>query len=321
MRGGERGFKVPRFNPMNQPMNMRNQLEYAVAKGMLELCRILPERSIFALFEGIGLLLYATVGRRRKMALRNLAIAFPEKSPRERKRLARQSFLNLSESLACNALLMNGRISNERLLAMVEVDSEARLRKASALAPKGLLVFSAHLGNWELVPLFSALYTRLNIHVAAREINNPLLEERIVAPLRKRFGVKVFFKKNALMKIMKAMRNGEPAGLMVDQKLSPPAGVWMDFFGRPAPTATSPALLQIRFGVSTMPMFMVRTGRMRYRFEVGEPVAWSDNGKPMEEQVLELTRIHQKLIEDVVRRYPDQWFWVHNRWGLKKGDQ
>ncbi len=302
-------------------MNMRNQFEYAVTKGMLELCRILPERSIFALFEGIGLLLYATVGRRRKMALRNIGIAFPEKSPRERTRLVRQSFLILSESLACNALLMNGRISNDRLLSMVEVDSEERLRKAIDLAPNGLLVVSAHLGNWELVPLFPALRTGLRLHVATREINNPLLEERIVAPLRRRFGIKIFFKKNALMKIMKAMRKGEPAGLMIDQKLSPPEGVWVDFFGRPAPTASSPAMLQIRFGVSTMPMFMVRTGRMRYRFEVGDPVAWSDNGKPMEEQVLELTRIHQKIIEDAVRRYPDQWFWVHNRWGLKKGDQ
>ena len=63
---------------------------------------------------------------------------------------------------------------------------------------------------------------------------------------------------------------------------------------------------------------MVKSGRRKYRFIIKDPIEWTDNGKPMEEQVLELTRIHQKTIEDMIARHPDQWFWVHNRWGLEK---
>ena len=156
------------------------------------------------------------------------------------------------------------------------------------------------------------------MHVIARKANNQLLEDRIVRPLRERFGVKVFYKKNALMRIMKAINKGEICGLLIDQKLGKSEGISVEFFGRPAPTTGSPALLQIRFGVTVQPTFMVKTGHQKYRLIIGDPVPWEDNGKPMEEQVLELTRIHQKIIEDMVRQYPDQWFWMHNRWGRPK---
>jgi KDO2-lipid IV(A) lauroyltransferase len=302
-------------------MDIRNHLEYILVKVLLSVCRILPENAVYALFKGLSLLLYALLVPRRKLALRNLEIAFPEKSRRERGRLARNSFVNLSESIAFNALLMTGRIDNERLLSCVEVEDEERLRAAAEWAKQGLLVFSAHIGNWELMPNFAALKTGTPIHVIARETSNPLLEKHIVTPLRERFGVRIFFKKNALLKIMQATRKGEIAGLLIDQRMNIRQGILVPFFGRDAGTVTTPALLQIRFGIQTLPVFMIKTGRMSHKLLIGEPVEWTDNGKPMEEQVAELTHIHQKIMEEVIRQYPDQWFWVHNRWGLKKGER
>ena len=302
-------------------MALREKLEYAATVATLNFSRILPEEAVYALFKGFALLFYIASGRRRNLALRNTKIAFPEMPSKERKVLVRKSYVNLSESMALNILIMTDRISNDRLLSLVETDGWEKLERILTDTEKGLLAITAHLGNWELLPQYAALRLGRQVHAIARKGNNLLLEERIVRPLRERFGVSVFYKKNALMRIMKAIKKGDVCGLLIDQKLKPPEGIYVDFFGKPAPTTGSSALLQIRFGVTVQPAFMVKAGHRKYRLLIGEPLPWEDNGKPMEEQVHELTRIHQQIIEEMVRQYPDQWFWAHNRWSLPKVKQ
>ncbi len=312
-------FKVTRFDLL--AMNIRNHIEYTATILLLGFCKILPERMVYGLFGCIASFLYTLLRSRRRLTLKNMEIAFPEKTDEERRRLAKQSFMNLSESMAFNTLVMAGRLSNERILDCVEAEGWDQVVRIAENSKKGLLVFSAHLGNWELMPQYAALRTGKLLHVIARKTNNQLLEDRIVRPLRERFGVNVFYKKNALMRIMKAVNKGESAGLLVDQRLNLREGIPIEFFGREAGTTGAPALLQIRFGVTTLPMFMVKTGYQKYRFIIGDPVQWTDNGKPMEEQVRELTCIHQKIVEDAIREYPDQWFWMHNRWGIPKAER
>jgi len=286
---------------------------------MLGLCRALPERAIHVLFRNIALLIYHLLGSRKKITLRNLEIVFPEKSLAERKTMARQSYANFAESMAFNTLMMTGRITNQQLLDSIEVEGWENFEEAKRLTgEKGLLIFSAHIGNWELLPQYAALRLDTPLHIISRETSNPLLEERIVRPLRERFGVEVFYKKNALMRIVKVIKKGEYAGFQIDQKLNPPEGIFVKFFGREAPTLASPALLQVRFGVVVLPVFMVKPEKGKHLLVIKKPIQWSDNGKSMEEQIVELTCIHQKTIEDIILEYPDQWFWMHNRWKLKK---
>ncbi|MBN2684725.1 MAG: lysophospholipid acyltransferase family protein [Pontiellaceae bacterium] len=302
-------------------MKIREQLEYGLARGLLALCRTLPESWIYALFRNIGKLANRVLKRRHRLSMRNMEIAFPSMPEAERKKLVRQHFINLAESMALNALITSGRISDERINRMVEVENWEIFEEVCQNSPKGVLVFSAHLGNWELLPQYVALCKNTPIHIIARKSNNERIEERIVMPLRERFGVKILYKKNALMRMVQAARRNELSGMLIDQKLNPPNGVPIDFFGRPACTTTTPALLQIRFGLTLVPMFMARTGLRKYRLIVRPPVEWIDNGKLQEEQAKELTRLHQEVIENIIREYPDQWFWVHNRWGLKKSEQ
>lgn len=285
------------------------------------LCRTLPESWIYALFRNIGKFSNRALKRRQRLALRNTEIAFPSLPEEERKKIVRQHFINLAESMALNALITSGRISNERILSMVEVENWEHFQAICDNTEKGVMVFSAHFGNWELMPQFIALRSEKKIHVIARKSNNELIEDRIVIPLRERLGVNILYKKNALMRIVQAARRKELSGLLIDQKLNPPNGVSIDFFGRPTGTTTTPALLQIRFGLTLIPIFMVRTGPHKYRLIIHPPVEWTDNGKPQEEQAKELTRLHQKIIENIIREYPDQWFWVHNRWNLKKSER
>lgn len=300
-------------------MKLRENIEYGAVAGLLGLCRILPESFIRGLFKTLGLLLYGLLPSRRKLALSNTEIAFPDRSLAERKRIVRKSFINLSESMAFNILIMSGRLNKERLLDMIEVEGWEKVQPLLDVPDKGVLVFSAHLGNWELMPQYAALRTGRPVNVISRKSNNALIEDRIVRPLREYFGVNIHYKKNAIMKMVKAINRGEGGGMLVDQRISLRRGVPVEFFGKVAGTIATPALLQIRFGIPTLPMFMVKQQLGQYRLIVGDPVKWEDNGKPMDEQVLELTRIHQKIIEDMIVRYPEQWFWVHDRWGLKKG--
>ena len=238
-------------------MKLREKTEYGLVAGLLGLCRILPEGWVYALFRGIGIAAYPLLASRRKLAVRNLEIAFPEKSLPERKRLARKNFINLAEAMALNTLIMSGRITDEQLLGMVETEGWERFEQLSRASSKGLLVFSAHLGNWELMPQYLALRSGKPLNVIARKTNNALMEERVVTPLREHFGVNVFYKKNAIMKMVKAINRGENTGVLIDQRLNPPEGILIPFFGREAGTTTTTALLQIRFNIQTIPIFMM----------------------------------------------------------------
>ena len=303
-------------------MKLRYRIEYAATLTVMGLCRILPKRAVYFLFQSITRLFYHLLGSRRRLTLRNLEIVFPDKTPKEREVMAKQSYTNFAESMAFNALMVTGRISNEELLDSIEVEGWENFEKAKELAgEKGLLLFSAHIGNWELLPQYAALRLETPLHIISRKTTNPLLEERVVRPLRERFGVEVFHKKNALMRIVKVIKKGEYAGFQIDQKLNPPGGIFIDFFGKKAPTLASPALLQVRFGVTVLPAFMVKPEEGKHLLVIGKPIQWQDNGKSREEQIFELTAIHQKVIEDIILKYPNQWFWMHNRWGLPKAEQ
>lgn len=314
------GFRFYWFqnDPVRNMTNLREQLEYGATASLLNISRILPECVIFALSRGFAMLFYAISSRRRKLALRNTEIAFPEKPLKERKELVKTSYALLSESMALGLLITTNRVSNEQLFGLVESEGWEHLEPILGNGKDGLLVITGHLGNWELMSQYMGLRLDRGLHVIARKGNNRLLEERIVRPLRERLGVGVFYKKNALMRIMKAINKGDVCGLLIDQKLLPPEGIYVDMFGKPAPTTPSAALLQVRFGVKVIPIFMVKSSHRKYRMIIQPPVQWTDNGKPMEEQVHELTQVHQQIIEDMVRQYPEQWFWAHNRWGLPK---
>jgi KDO2-lipid IV(A) lauroyltransferase len=300
-------------------MTSKEYIEYYATSTILKISRILPEAAVFSLFKTFALSLHALSSRRRGLSLKNMEIAFPEKPLKERKALVRKSYLNLSEGMALNTLIMTGRVSDEQLISMVEANDWDKFDKTLADSENGFLCITGHIGNCELLSQYIALRLPRPLHAIARPTNNQYLEDRIIRPLRERFGVNVFYKKNALMRIMKAVNKGGICGMLVDQKLSRTAGgILIDFFGKPAPTTGSVALLQVRFGITVHPIFMVKTAHRKYKMIIGDAIPWADNGKPMEEQVAELTRIQQKIMEEIIREYPDQWFWMHNRWNLSE---
>ncbi len=177
---------------------------------------------------------------------------------------------------------------------------------------KGVLILTGHLGAWEL----SSFYHSLMGHpmgMVIRRLDNRLLD-RFVNRIRCLHGNKVFHKDDFARGLITAMRAGESVGILMDTNMTPPAGVFVDFFGTPACTASGLARVALRTGAAVVPGFLLwEEPEGKYVLHFGPPVGFPETGDS-EADVTELTQRCTAVIESWVRRYPDQWLWIHRRW-------
>jgi KDO2-lipid IV(A) lauroyltransferase len=180
---------------------------------------------------------------------------------------------------------------------------------------KGILFCTGHLGNWELGAAFAGL---MNIHanIIYRALDNPLMEN-FVAWFRTHTGHKIIPKGRAARKIVRLLRENESVAILIDQNVSWQEGVFVDFFGRPAATTTGLAALALQTGASVIPEFIVRSEDETYKIIMGEEFEIIRTND-YEADLFENTQMFTRTIEDIVRKYPDQYFWLHQRWKTKK---
>ena len=294
---------------------VRERTEYAMLCGVIALLKVLPKSLIIGFFRLFGALFFLISFRRRNLTLKNLRIAFPEKSEKERLGIAKRAFVNMAEFTGDSFLIMAGKLSRAEILAMVDGSQLEKYRSMRNASSNGALHITGHLGNWELMAQYAALQG-LESHVVARRGSNQLIDDRIVTPLRTRHGNKVFYKENAMLNTVKALKRNEAVSFLIDQKTSDREGVPVQFFGQKVTAVASCAVLQIRFNPLVVPVFLVKTAHRRYKLFIGDAVQWNDDGSPQEEQIQKLTQQYQRVIEETIRQYPDQWFWMHNRWRI-----
>jgi KDO2-lipid IV(A) lauroyltransferase len=177
---------------------------------------------------------------------------------------------------------------------------------------KGVLYLTAHLGGWELSAFAHSLCGH-PLHVVMRGMDNPYLD-RLVQRYRTMHGNSAVDKDNFVRGLLSAMKAGETVGILMDTNMTPPQGVFVDFFGLPACTASGLARIALRTDAAVVPGFTVwdpALGKYRLRFEPAlELIRTGDD----EADIVANTALFTKVIEDFVRRYPDQWLWVHRRW-------
>jgi KDO2-lipid IV(A) lauroyltransferase len=294
---------------------VREKTEYLLLKGLIALLSLLPESATRLFFRLSGAAIFLLSFRRRGMTLKNLKIAFPEKSRGERFGIAWRSFQNMALFTGDSFLVMAGKLTPEKILAMVDDRDLEKYRSIRAGSSQGVIHLTGHLGNWELIADYAAICGYPS-NIVARQGTNRLIDEKIVIPLRTRYGNRISYKKNALLFIGKSLRHGEAVAFLIDQKSGKKDGVPVQFFGQEVLAVASCAALHIRFNPLVIPVFMVKTGNKRYRLLVGDRIEWIDDGSPKEEQIQKLTQLQQTVIEQMVRQYPDQWFWMHNRFKL-----
>ena len=286
-------------------------LEYAAARALLSGLGLLPRRAAVAAGRGLGRAAYALAGGLRRTGLRNLELAFPEMSAPERERLLRGSFRSLGRQLG--EVSQFPRATPESLREAVEYDDEdAKLLDVARERGRGVIFLTGHLGAWELLCFaHSVFYNPLSFLV--RPLDNPRVEE-LVESLRTRFGNEPIDKKSAARRAMKLLRDGGTLGVLADLNSQEREGVFVPFFGHLACTTAGVATLALRTDATVIPCFAPwdeRRGKYVFR---GGPVIELVRTGDQERDVEVNTARFTAAIESYVRRFPDQWLWIHKRW-------
>jgi KDO2-lipid IV(A) lauroyltransferase len=288
---------------------MRRKLEYAAAWPFIKILGLMPRPLSHAVAIGLAQVVYLLHFRLRRVGMRNLAMAFPEKSEAERARILRGVFTSLGRQLA--ELCQFPKYTRENLDDAVVYDGLENYERAYARG-KGVLFLTAHFGGWELSAFAHSLHGHW-LHVVMRPMDNEYLD-RMLQHYRTMHGNKTVAKDDFVRGLLAAMKAGETVGILMDTNMTSPQGVFVDFFGIPACTASGLARIALRTDASVVPGFTIwdqALGKYRLRFD---PVVELVRTGDLEADIIANTQKFTKVIEDYVRNYPDQWLWVHRRW-------
>ena len=294
----------------------RHRFEHALAWLVLAALERLPRWLARALAVSLMMTAWLLVGRFRRIAFRNLALAMPDTDPAERRRIARRVFVNLGRMLAEFAHFPHYTRQNvERVIAYDGYENFA----AAAARGKGVLYLTGHVGAWELGAFAQSVYGH-PLHVVIRALDNPLLNT-LVNHRRTLAGNRIIEKRDFLRGILEALHNNEAVGILMDQNSSEQEGVFVEFFGVPACTTTGLARIALKTGAAVVPAFAFwDPARRRYRLRFDPALELVRSGDTQQD-VADDTQLFTRVLEEHIRRLPDQWLWIHRRWKTRPPGQ
>jgi Kdo2-lipid IVA lauroyltransferase/acyltransferase len=288
---------------------MRQRLEFIIVFVLVRCLGALPRSWARSLGAGLGATAYFFTGRLRRTGERNLEIAYPASNAAWRRSIVRSLYRNLGLHLAEFCLMPRyTRESTESFIRYEGLEHYRAVRDEG----RGVLVVTGHLGLWELSSFYHSLMG-YPMSMVIRRLDNPLVD-RLVNGIRCLHGNTVLHKDDFARGLLGAMRRGETVGILMDTNMTPPQGVFVDFFGVPACTASGLARVAMRTDAAVLPGFLTwREDKKKYVLEFGEPLTLVCTGND-EQDVLTNTQICTAAIEQWIRRFPEQWLWVHRRW-------
>ena len=288
---------------------MRETLEYYLVLAVARTLGWMP-RSLARLFADLlAFAIYNSLGRLRSVGRRNLALAFPELSSQAREKILRKVYRHLGWQLV--EFCRMTRYTRENTRYWIRTEGLEHYLAAQARG-RGVLVVTGHLGAWEL----SSFYHSLMGHpmgMVIRRLDNHRLDE-FVNGIRCLHGNRVLHKDDFARGLLTAMRAGETVGILMDTNMTPPQGVFVDFFGRQACTASGLARVALKTGAAVLPGFMLwEPAEQKYVLHFGPELVFTRTSNP-EANIQAATQQCAAATESWIRRYPDQWLWIHRRW-------
>lgn len=272
----------------------------------------LPFRISFGLCSFLASLGYWILPRQRKRMLFNLNRAFGgEKDEKELKRIAVEVMRNIGRSsteVMCWPKLGKHYLENHVTIKNPEIAIDAYKKG------RGVIGLTAHLGNWEYLAAVIANILRVPFSVIARDISNPWLN-RLMEETRKSMNINVLYRGDSGLSIFRILKKNEGLGILADQHIRG-EGIMVDFFHYPTKTLRNVAELILRSGATVVPLFIVRNKDLtKHTLIVENPLSYTLTGDK-ELDLKNISQTYTSLIESYIRRYPEQWMWIHNRWDV-----
>lgn len=269
----------------------------------------IPYKHISRIGKVLGILVYFIDVRHRRIVRRNLKFVYPEWPPERVKKVSKRVFQNLGITILeiCQMICF----SSDDILDKVKIRGQEHLLNAMH-NNKGAILISAHLGNWEIVPLFWPLYFNTPITIVARKIRNKIIN-RWIYGLRTRFGSRVIYKDVALPEMTRTLRQGKILGILIDQGTKSSLGVKITFSNKFVTATPAASLLAMRCKIPVLPAFCTRNDDGTFTINIEPPLVLKRTDD-LSADLKTNTQIMTDAIEKAVRKYPEQWFWVHKRW-------
>ncbi len=288
---------------------MLDRLQYMPVALIVRLIGALPRPLARGTGILIGGLVYYLHRRLRRVGMRNLQLAFPEKSKKERRKILRGVYQSLGRLLGEACLFPYYTPENASHVAVYQGFENF---EAAEKRGKGVLFLTGHFGGWEVGSFFHSLMGH-PMQIVVRPLDNPYVDG-LVARYRGLHGNTMIGKQEFARGLIAAMRANATVGILMDTNMTPPQGVFVDFFGIPACTASGMARVAQHTGAAVVPAFTIWDPVLRkYRVEFDPALDLVRSGNDEADAVAN-TALFTKVIEQYVRRYPDQWLWVHRRW-------
>ena len=288
---------------------MRKTFEYWLVVSVARVLGWMPREVARLLAGGLAWAVYRGIGRLRGVGERNLSLALPELAPEARKKILRSLYRHLGWHLV--EFCQMPHYSRENTENWIRTEGLEHYLAAEALG-HGVLVLTGHLGAWEL----SSFYHSLMGHpmgMVIRRLDNRKLDD-LVNNIRCMHGNRVLHKDDFARGLLTAMHEADTVGILMDTNMTPPQGEFVKFFGVKACTASGLARVALKTGAAVLPGFMLwEPKEKKYVLHFGPQLHFHQTGM-IEKDVLAATQQCNDTLESWIRRYPDQWLWIHRRW-------
>lgn len=283
-------------------------ISYSFLRVYIAMAGLFPIKFNIAISKCIVKLLYPLIKSRRRVAKENLRIAFPDKSDAELNRLVYASFENLI--ITFTEIFNISNMSEKQIKEYVQFENGEMLQKLYDDG-RGLILLSAHYGNWEFMAMAGAYHLNLDMLIPVKLLKNWFVD-RIINKNRTACGNKVINMDKAAFEMLKQLKSGKAIALLADQSAHENSDIYVSMFGKPTLTYKAPAELALKYNIPLTFNYCERQGDGKYIIK--SELVKSEDLEFTKEGVAELTQRHSNMLEAVLRRNPAQWVWAHKRW-------
>ena len=288
---------------------MREILEYWLVLVAARVLGLMPRGLARRAADVMAFAVYRSLRRLRRVGERNLELAYPSLSPQKKRALLRGVYRHLGWQLVEFCRMSSYTAANTRDWIRTEgLEHYLAARERG----KGVLILTGHLGAWELSSFYHSLMG-YPMGMVIRRLDNRRLDAHVNA-IRCMHGNRVLHKDEFARGLLTAMHAGETVGILMDTNMRPPQGIFVEFFGRPACTASGLARVALKTRAAVLPGFLVwEPAEGKYVLHFGPELVFERTGDA-EADALAATQMCALATEEWIRRYPDQWLWIHRRW-------